>query len=104
MGDIIKQGEPGEEFYILEDGAAAAFISGGEGERKGKDYGRKGDYFGEIALLKDEPRKATVRAMEDGTSVLSISKEDFTSVLGPIGDMLKRDIDKYAKYESFLRD
>jgi len=101
--DIVKQGEAGEKFYILEDGKAAAFISGDDGEKQVKMYETQGDYFGEIALLTSEPRKATVRALGDGCAVVSISKEDFTSILGPISDILKKHVDKYPQYADFLK-
>eukprot|EP00928_Gymnodinium_smaydae_P072925 TRINITY_DN56204_c0_g1_i1.p1 TRINITY_DN56204_c0_g1~~TRINITY_DN56204_c0_g1_i1.p1 ORF type:complete len:360 (+),score=98.72 TRINITY_DN56204_c0_g1_i1:87-1166(+) len=100
--DIIKQGDPGDKFFILEDGECAAYIKGPDGEKKVKDYTRQGDYFGEIALLTDEPRKATVRAGPNGASVLSCSKEDFTNVLGPIQDILRKDVDKYPQYAQFI--
>lgn len=101
--DIIKQGDPGECFYILEDGTCAAFIGGPGGEKKVKDYTRKGDYFGEIALMQDVPRKATIRATGEGASVLWMSKDDFTAVMGPIKDILAKDIGKYPQYAEFLR-
>lgn len=99
---IITQGAPGDCFYIVEDGTCAAFISGAGGEKRVKDY-KAGDYFGEIALLTDEPRKATVRATDDGCTVLSVSKENFVNILGPIADILKKNIDKYPKYAEFLK-
>jgi len=101
--DIIKQGEPGDKFYILEDGTCAAYIKGDAGERMVKEYSRQGDYFGEIALLNNEPRKATVRATGEGATVLSLSQEDFTMILGPIQDILKKDITKYPQYAHFMR-
>lgn len=100
---IIKQGEPADKFYILEDGACAAYIQGDKGEKKVKDYTNRGEYFGEIALLTKEPRKATVRAGAQGCSVLSVSAEDFASVLGPIQDILKKDVEKYPQYKDFLK-
>merc|ERR1719436_86544 len=101
--EVIKQGEPGDKFYILEDGTCAAYISGPEGEQKVKDYVNKGEYFGEIALLNNEPRRATIRATGEGAAVLSVSQEDFVAVLGPIQDRLKEDIDKYPQYAAFLQ-
>lgn len=87
----------------MEDGSAAAYISGSDGEKEVKKYEKKGDYFGEIALLTSEPRKATVRATGSGATVLSVSKEDFSAVLGPIADLLKKHIDQYPQYASFLK-
>mmetsp|Transcript_101495 Transcript_101495/g.262366 ORF Transcript_101495/g.262366 Transcript_101495/m.262366 type:complete len:327 (+) Transcript_101495:156-1136(+) len=99
---IVEQGELGDRLFILEDGSCAAFMRGPEGELMVKEYLRQGDYFGEIALLNSEPRKATVRATGNGALVLSITQEDFTSVLGPIQDILKKDIHNYPEYASFL--
>eukprot|EP00408_Alexandrium_pacificum_P034004 CAMPEP_0171287312 /NCGR_PEP_ID=MMETSP0790-20130122/69481_1 /TAXON_ID=2925 /ORGANISM="Alexandrium catenella, Strain OF101" /LENGTH=333 /DNA_ID=CAMNT_0011756819 /DNA_START=134 /DNA_END=1135 /DNA_ORIENTATION=+ len=101
--EIIKQGDPGSKFYLLEEGEAAAVIAGDDGEKEVKKYVKQGDYFGEIALLTEEPRKATVRATGGGCSVVSLSKADFTSLLGPIADILKNDVDKYPQYADFLK-
>jgi len=101
--EIIKQGEHGNKFYILEDGSCNAYLQGHDGEKLVKEYSQQGEYFGEIALLKDEPRKATVRAVGDGATVLSISKDDFTIVLGPIQDILRRKIDAYPQYAELLK-
>lgn len=100
---IIKQGDPGDTFYILEDGTAAAYIAGPQGEKKVKEYSRQGEYFGEIALIKEEPRKATVRATGEGCACLAITKEDFTNLLGPITEILRQDIDRYPQYASILK-
>lgn len=100
--EIIKEGEEGDKFYILEDGTASAFIRGAEGEREVKAYSNQGEYFGEIALLNNEPRRATVRATGTGASVATISREDFTNILGPIQDILKQHIDKYPQYKDLL--
>lgn len=99
---ILAQGEAGDKFYILEDGACDAFISGDEGEKLVCAYESVGDYFGEIALLTEEPRRATVRAADGGCSVAYISKEDFTAVLGPIAEKLKDKVDQYPQYAEFL--
>merc|ERR1712217_683212 len=101
--DIVAQGSNGDRFYILEDGTCDAIISGQEGEKVVKTYSKKGEYFGEIALLREEPRKATVRATGSGCSVISVSKDDFTSVLGPIEDVLRKNLDKYPQYAQFLK-
>merc|ERR1712224_711845 len=98
---IINQGDPGDAFFILEDGSCSAFITGDGGEMEVKAY-QPGEYFGEIALLTDVPRRATVRATGEGCSVLSVSKEDFTNALGPIQDVLTQNIDRYPKYAEFL--
>jgi len=100
--DIIRQGEAGSTFYLLKDGSCAAFMTGEAGERKVKDYIRQGEYFGEIALLSNEPRKATIRATGQGATVLWLSKDDFTLLLGPIQDILRKNIDKYPEYAELI--
>mmetsp|Transcript_58012 Transcript_58012/g.123237 ORF Transcript_58012/g.123237 Transcript_58012/m.123237 type:complete len:373 (-) Transcript_58012:520-1638(-) len=100
--EIITQGEPGDKFYILEDGTCAAYMTGTQGERKVAEYTSPGEYFGEVALLTSEPRKATIRATGEGCTVLSLSQEDFMLILGPIQDILKNDLSKYKQYAQYL--
>jgi len=101
--NIIEQGGVGDKFYILEEGECRAYIQGGDGEKEVKVYNTQGDYFGEIALLTDLPRQSTVRAIgDDGCAVLSCLKEDFIRVLGPIKDLLMKDVAKYPQYKDFL--
>eukprot|EP00440_Ansanella_granifera_P016203 gb/GFBE01017603.1/.p1 GENE.gb/GFBE01017603.1/~~gb/GFBE01017603.1/.p1 ORF type:complete len:471 (+),score=91.19 gb/GFBE01017603.1/:1-1413(+) len=92
---IIQQGEPGEHFYILAEGTCSAYIETQEGLVEVKTYRQKGQYFGEIALLTDEARKATIKATNKGATVLSISKEIFSAVLGPVQDALRKNLDQY---------
>jgi len=94
---VISQGEVGDRFYILEEGECAAFISGPSGEKQVKTYVTQGDYFGELALLNDEPRKATVRAIGTGCMLASMSRDDFLNIMGPIKDTLQRRASEYNK-------
>lgn len=100
---IIKQGESGSDFFLLEDGTCAAFIEGADGEKEVKRYETQGDYFGELALLTSAPRKATVRATKEGCVVASINREVFVDILGPLSDILRTHADKYPQYADILR-
>jgi len=75
--DIIVQGEPGDRFYVIEQGLVEVFQ--GDSFRRRQDVG---DSFGEIALLRGSPRTATVRTVEK-TRVLALDREPFlASVTG----------------------
>jgi CRP-like cAMP-binding protein/predicted MFS family arabinose efflux permease len=77
---ILYQGETGVRFYILRSGAARVLVDGREVSRL-----QSGDWFGEVALLSDILRTATVQATDDSV-LLSLSDEDFHRALaGPGG-------------------
>lgn len=99
---IIKQGDPGDSFFVLEDGTCAAYIDGPEGEKEVKSYKKQGDYFGELALLTAAPRKATIRATGEGCAVASMNREVFIDILGPLEDILRAHGDKYPQYAQFI--
>jgi cyclic nucleotide-binding protein/MFS transporter len=62
---VFGEGEPGEYFYVVQSGRAEVVRDGGVIRRLGA-----GDGFGEIALLRDQPRSATVRASEEAPLVV----------------------------------
>jgi CRP/FNR family cyclic AMP-dependent transcriptional regulator len=60
-GDTVTtEGQGGVGFFVIEDGQAKVTIHGDERRRLGP-----GDYFGEVALLTDRPRTATITAESD---------------------------------------
>lgn len=61
-----------------------------------KEY-EANDYFGELALLRNEPRAATVRAVGGRLKLCSIDRETFTRMMGPLDAILKRNSEQYKK-------
>ncbi|KAJ3384738.1 hypothetical protein HDU84_002677 [Entophlyctis sp. JEL0112] len=97
---VIKQGDVGEQFYIIESGEASVskVIDGVEHQYPGL---KKGDYFGELALLTDQPRQATIRAVGK-LKVATMGKKAFVRLLGPVVDIIKRNASDYAQIKSHL--
>jgi ATP-binding cassette subfamily B protein len=79
--DIVVQGEPAEHFYVVAEGDVAVYREAEAGaERTQLNTLVPGDYFGEIGLLHEVPRTATVRSLTDAT-LYRISGDDFLSAL-----------------------
>jgi putative peptide zinc metalloprotease protein len=76
-GVIVRRGEAGRDFYIVREGRVAAVGQSGETLR---EMG-PGEFFGEIALLRDTPRTATVVGLQAGT-LWRLGRQDFHELLG----------------------
>jgi CRP-like cAMP-binding protein len=83
---IIRQGEPGDSFFVIEQGEVD-FIDERDGGRKMRTL-YDHDAFGEMALLTGEPRSATAVAVKE-TRVWSIFKEQFDRLLDASPDLAK---------------
>ena len=84
--EIIREGDPGHSFFLLEAGEAAAFKRGNDSPVK---YYKKGDFFGELALLNDAPRAASVISQTE-VKVARLGKNAFQRLLGPVESILRR--------------
>jgi MFS family permease len=71
---LFQQGDPGDRFYIIGAGEADVAVDG-----QHKPLG-PGDYFGEIALLRDLPRTATVTAETD-LELYALGREEFVAAV-----------------------
>ncbi|XP_037094004.1 cAMP-dependent protein kinase type I regulatory subunit-like [Pollicipes pollicipes] len=97
---VVKQGEPGDDFFIILEGKAAVLQQRSEGEEP-VEVGQlsPSDYFGEIALMLDRPRAATVVA-RGPLKCVKLDRGRFERVLGPCADILKRNITQYNSFVS----
>lgn len=79
--EIIRQGEPGDLFFIIESGRAQVWQQGAYDDAPRRVGVRgPGDHVGDEALVAGGNRNATVRMIEDGI-VLTLSKEDFRELI-----------------------
>eukprot|EP00746_Dinoflagellata_sp_MGD_P162130 gnl/MRDRNA2_/MRDRNA2_89554_c0_seq1.p1 gnl/MRDRNA2_/MRDRNA2_89554_c0~~gnl/MRDRNA2_/MRDRNA2_89554_c0_seq1.p1 ORF type:complete len:405 (+),score=118.90 gnl/MRDRNA2_/MRDRNA2_89554_c0_seq1:85-1299(+) len=87
---VVAEDDPGDKFFIIEEGEAYA-------EKKNigtvMEY-KPGDYFGELALLRNQPRAASVVAKSKLT-VLTLGRSSFKRLLGPLDDILSRATARY---------
>ena len=96
---IIRQGEAGDRFYIVESGELECTIEQEFGPAKVVKQLAEGDYFGELALKNKEPRAANVVAVTD-CLLLSMDRESFDRLLGPVQDIAsRRTADAHNVYE-----
>ena len=67
---LIREGQPGREFFVLVDGRIEITQAG-----KQIATGKPGDFFGEISLLTDKPRTATVTTTEPSVALVITDQE-----------------------------
>jgi CRP/FNR family transcriptional regulator, cyclic AMP receptor protein len=77
---MVTQGQGGEGFFIITSGHADVIRERLDGSKEKVNEFKAGDFFGELALLDDGPRTASVVATED-TYCLVLARWDFFGVL-----------------------
>lgn len=78
---IIRQGENSDNFYIIKDGLVGIVLEvDKESEEVIGNLKKKGDFFGEIGIIYNIPRSATVLALSP-TTVLQLSDSDFMELI-----------------------
>lgn len=93
---VVQQNQPGDAFYIVEEGALYATKSSDTGQSARVMEYKPGDYFGELALLNNTPRAASVIVSSETAKVLSISRSVFNKMLGPLQHLLARQAGAYC--------
>lgn len=88
---IIKEGEVGDKFFLIVKGKVKVTK---EGKEQSNSPLNEGDYFGEISLLTDEPRKATLTAIGD-IKLVYLQREAFDRLMGSCQEILERNMENY---------
>jgi MFS family permease len=73
--DVFRQGDPGDRFYVIAEGEVEVVIDG-----RSTGTLEPGEHFGEIALLRDIPRTAGVRARSD-VELYALGRDDFIAAV-----------------------
>ena len=81
---LAREGQPGNEFFVVLEGKAAV-------RRRGRRIATlgEGDFFGEMSLLDGAPRSATVAAETDGV-VLVMQRREFGALLDRVPGLLRK--------------
>ena len=93
---IVTQGKGGEGFFIITSGQAEAVRERADGEKVVVNTFGPTDFFGELALLDDGLRTASVVAIE-ATRCLALTRWDFRAVLKEDVDMAIAILEELAK-------
>lgn len=78
--NVVTQGDEGDKFYIVVRGRVEVLLQQGPNQTKRLAVLEDGDYFGEMALLKEIPRTATIRTL-DLCTLLSMDRDHFQKVI-----------------------
>lgn len=90
--EIMSQGDEGDALYFLEKGEAMVIKDG----EKVFQYTEQGQYFGELALMNNAPRAATVEACGECVC-LRLGRAEFERLVGSCQEVLQRQALKYLK-------
>jgi cAMP-dependent protein kinase regulator len=91
---IVKEGDAGENFYVLIEGECVVRKGDGAGGELEVARLAPGAYFGEVALLRNCPRTASVVAVR-ASKFISLDGKGFHRLLGPCIPVLEENMRKY---------
>ena len=99
---MIKQGENGNRFYIVLQGQLTAekVVNGNELPSVVYKY-KEGDYFGELSLLHDVKRQASVKSVSK-VRLASLDRDSFKRIFGDMEELLKKNESRYNMPEKEL--
>ncbi|GMI20085.1 hypothetical protein TeGR_g5426, partial [Tetraparma gracilis] len=94
---IIAQSSTGTEFYIIKSGECIAQQTQEDGKVKNLKKLRDGDFFGEMALINNEPRVCDIVAISDSVDIYTLDRAIFERILGSLSEIMKRTVSKRTK-------
>jgi len=94
---VIKQGEEGNDFYVVGQGVCETYLQIGLEQKMVKIY-QHGESFGELALMYNVPRAASIKAASPTVELWAMDRQTFRRVL------LRSTAEKRSKYEEFLKN
>ena len=98
---VVRQGDAADRFYFIERGRCAVQMEEVSGRQHRVAELGTGDFFGEVALVRDEQRTATIVALEQ-TELLSLHRDTFHRVLAEL-DVDDDEVLAQLRHASFLR-
>ncbi|KAJ1728160.1 hypothetical protein LPJ72_005600 [Coemansia sp. Benny D160-2] len=96
---IVRQGDPGDDFFLIETGSVRVYKADDDGVTREYPSLVQGGYFGELALLDNQPRQATLVA-GCRTKCARMSKDAFDRLLGPVINIIRREAGNYMHIQS----
>ena len=109
---IVEEGLPGDYMYVIREGRVKVTKLSGDGREKILEFLEAGDFFGEMSLLDNAERSASVKALS-ATRILALSRHDFLAELRRSPDLAMaviqeltrrvRQMDEQASSLSFQR-
>jgi CRP/FNR family transcriptional regulator/CRP/FNR family cyclic AMP-dependent transcriptional regulator len=109
---IVEEDLPGDYMYVIRQGRVKVTKLSGDGREKILEFLGEGDFFGEMSLLDNAPRSASVKTLAE-TRILALSRSDFLGVLRRSPDIAMavikelarrvRQVDEHASSLSFQR-
>ena len=95
---VIYEGDEGHEFYLIISGQAYATKNvPGLAPQEVMQY-KPGDYFGELVLLRNDQKRAASVFARTELKVATIERDSFKRLLGPLDQILKRNMANYQNY------
>lgn len=84
--DIMRQGDPGDKFYVIAEGQIEVYVTRADQQVETIARRGPGEYVGEVALLMDIPRTASVRTLTQAT-FLTLTREEFLQLIAQSPEM-----------------